>query len=123
MDLYYAETLRKSELQQSRNEQPLTPITAQLIGSHRCESLGIVATGHAPVLNLCRSLLAAGLNPDQALHVYRNGTLALRVKSLRTGARLTVKEPDRGRAHFSKWMAFAASPVASPMRKNGAGVS
>jgi hypothetical protein len=119
MDLQYWNRPRKRELRHtSRSEQPPI-ITAHLTGSHHCEALGIVATGNAPVLNLCRSLLAAGLNPDQALHVYRAGTLALQVKSLRAGARLAVTEPDHGRAHFSKWKAFSPSPVASPMRKIG----
>jgi hypothetical protein len=47
-------------------------------------------------------------------------TLALRVRSLREGGRLTVKEPDRRRIHFAPWNGLPASPVPSPMRKNGA---
>src|SRR5262249_23468274 len=84
MQLQYVTSLRKHELRRKgRIEQPLTPIAAELIGSHGCESLGSVGKGNSPVLSLCRSLLAAGFNPDQALDVYPPGTPALRVKSLR----------------------------------------
>jgi hypothetical protein len=128
MQLQYGTRLRKYELRRKgRIEQRLTPIAAELIGSHCCEPLGFVGKGNSPVLSLCRSLLAAGLNPDQALDVYRAGTLALRVKSLRAGARLRVKEPEHGRVHFCEWMPFpssqvpSSSPVALPMRKNGRG--
>jgi hypothetical protein len=124
MQLQYVTSLRKHELRRKgRIEQPLTPIAAELIGSHCCESLGSVGKGNSPLLSLCRSLLAAGFNPDQALDVYRAGTPALRVKSLRAGARQRVKEPDHGRAHFCKWMpieslAPSPCPVALPIRKN-----
>ena len=92
MSLQYGTLSRKRELPRptvSRDEQPHI-ITAQLSDSHRCKSLGIVAAGNTPVLSLCRSLLAAGLNADLALHIYRTGTLALRVKSseLMAGASL-----------------------------------
>jgi hypothetical protein len=124
MQLQYGTSFCKHELQRRcRSEQLLTPIAAELIVSHCCESLGSVGKGNRPVLSLCRSLLAAGFNPDQALDVYRAGTPALRVKSLRAGARQRVKEPDHGRAHFCKWMpieslAPSPCPVALPIRKN-----
>lgn len=74
---------------------PKATISATLAGSDRCEAAGITVTGATPVLKLCRSLIAAGLDPDRALHVFRGAKLALRIRSLREGARLTVKEPDR----------------------------
>jgi hypothetical protein len=36
-----------------------------------------VARGHAPVLGLCRALLAAGYDPRRPLHAYRGDTVAL----------------------------------------------
>jgi hypothetical protein len=90
-------------------------ITAELTGSDKCSAAGITATGNAPALALCRQLLAAGLDPDQALEVYRGTTLALRVRSIGEGARLTVKEPDRGRPHLAQWHAFSPSPVEPPI--------
>src|SRR5262245_37827483 len=65
-------------------------VVAHLNGSSTCTGAGITATGAAPVLALCRQLLAAGLDPNTALEVYRASTLALRVRSLRDGARLRV---------------------------------
>jgi hypothetical protein len=82
-----------------------------LIGSDRCCALGIGVTGHAPVLGLCRALIAAGHDPDRALHVYRGKMLALLVRSICEGARLRVathgigfeRLPDAQEAHrFAK---------------------
>jgi hypothetical protein len=50
------------------------PLRAEL-GSNTCTAVDIQVRGTAPVLALCRQLLAAGLDPDQALAVYRSGTL------------------------------------------------
>jgi len=88
-------------------------LRADLIGSNTCSANGITAHGAAPVLILCRQLLAAGLDPDQALHVFRGATLALRVRSIGEAAGLEIggdgtsfrprREPD----------------AAPPMRKSG----
>ena len=94
-------------------------VTATLAGSDRCEADGIAIRGAAPVLKLCRSLIAAGLDPDRALHVFRGAKLALRIRSLRDGARLTVKEPDRGRVHFAPWHGLPSSPGAAAARNSG----
>jgi hypothetical protein len=93
----------------------LTPVHAEFSGSDTCTAAGITVTANAPALALCRQLLAAGLDPDRALEVFRNGTLALRIRSIGEGARLTVKEPDRGRPHFAKWKAWPPSPAAPPI--------
>src|SRR5437763_14951630 len=62
------------------------PIRATLIGSDRCEVDNIVARGHAPVLGLCRNLLAAGYDPHRPLHAYRGDTAALKIRSIRERA-------------------------------------
>jgi len=80
---------------------PRNSIVAHLHGSNTCTGAGIAASGATPVLVLCRQLLAAGLDPDTALEVYRASTLALRVRSLREGARLTVKTAGNGRPIFA----------------------
>jgi hypothetical protein len=95
--LICADTIRKR--QHSRTRQP-TPISAQLIGSHQCEALGIVAKGYAPVLTLCRELIAAGVNPDSAVAVHRNGVLSLQIRSLREGAKLAVEDDKNGTPRF-----------------------
>jgi hypothetical protein len=92
--------------------QQLT-IHAELSGSDRCTALGIEARGAAPVLALCRELLAAGLDPDAAVEAYRAGTLALRVRSIGEGARLELNAKGTG---------FVVQAVrrASPVRQTGA---
>src|SRR5260221_8501408 len=87
-----------SRAQHSKNQ---TPILAELIDSSQCQAEGLVARGHAPVLMLCRQLLAAGFDPDTPLETYRGTTLCLRVRTIRAGAALTVKESTRdGRPRF-----------------------
>jgi len=78
----------------------LQVLRADLIGSNICTSAGITAHKPVPVLALCRQLLAAGLDPDRALEVYRGATLALHIRTLAEGARLTVKDDNRGVPRF-----------------------
>jgi hypothetical protein len=112
--LEHAEDFRK------RKPSRQQTIPAQLIGSHQCEALGVVANGYAPALVLCRELLAAGANPDAALAVYRNGVVSLRIRSLRKGARLTVEDNENGTPKFR--LARPARRGAAPTaRKNGSG--
>ena len=91
------------------------PVIAKLSGNGTCSATGFKVTGHAPVLALCRELIAAGLDPDQALEVYRGAILALRVRSIAAGARLTVEDDSRGTPRFRPWRGGAASLV----RQNG----
>jgi hypothetical protein len=67
------------------------PIRAELIGSDRCEAEGITACGYAPVLQLCRELVAAGFNPACPLEAWRGETLCLRIRG-----RLTVADDRHG---------------------------
>src|SRR5262245_44278370 len=93
----------------------LPPVHAQLIGSSTCAAAGITATSPAPVLTLCRQLLAAGMHPDRALEVYRGDMLALLVRSIGEAAKLTVRESTRdGRPRF----ASLSSDGSAPMRKS-----
>jgi hypothetical protein len=67
---------------------------------------------------LCRLLLAAGTAPDAPLECFRNGTLALRVKSIRIGATLTVRETTTDGPRFVRWQAWPARAVKPPVRQN-----
>jgi hypothetical protein len=78
-------------------------LRAELAGDSFCSIGDIVASGRTPVLALCRSLLAAGLDPDAALHVFRGATLALKVRSIREGAVLTVSEETNRSPRFKPW--------------------
>jgi len=78
-------------------------------------ALGITGTGAAPVLLLCRQLIAAGFDADRPLTVYRGATLALYVRGIGEAARRTVRESTRdGRPRF----ASLSSDGSAPMRKS-----
>ena len=92
-------------------------IRATLIGSNRCEAEGLSARGYAPVLELCRELVAAGFNPACSLEAWRGGTLCLRVRSIGEGARLTVADDGHGTPRLRRRQKrplghVAGSPVA-----------
>jgi Fe2+ transport system protein FeoA len=84
----------RKHLVTSKNDCP--PVRAELIRSDTCAAVGISVRGTSPVLALCRSLLSAGLNPDSSLEVFRNGILAVRVRSIREGAALEISAKGVG---------------------------
>jgi hypothetical protein len=73
-----------SQILKATPNPPLSPnqeiIRAELTGSETCSAAGITVKAYAPVLVLCRELLAAGVDPDRAMHVYRGAMLSLRVR-------------------------------------------
>jgi hypothetical protein len=87
-------SLANSQAQRSRT------LAAELTGSDTCAAGGITVTAYAPVLALCRSLRAAGIDPDTALDVHRGATLALRIRSIGEAAGLTVRDDNRGTPRF-----------------------
>jgi hypothetical protein len=102
------------------------PIRATLTGSDRCEAEGTSAHGHAPVLELCRELIAAGFNPASPLEAWRGQTLCLRVRSIGEGARLTVTGDRHGtprlRLRQERPQGYVAgSPVAQTADGQGLG--
>jgi hypothetical protein len=88
-------------------------IRAEIVGKDRASALDVEVRASAPVLSLCRELLAAGLDPYAAVEAYRAGTLALRMRSIGEGARLELNAKGAG---------FVVQAVrrASPVRQNGA---
>jgi hypothetical protein len=103
----------------ARNIQPKQQhVIAELVGddSCRCQEIDAAVTANAPVLAMCRQLLTTGIDPDTALSVYRRGVLALKVRSIREGARLTVKTAGNGTPIFTLddgYKGAAAPPVRS----------
>lgn len=65
-------------------------IRAIIEGAERCTALGQQVRASAPILALCRELIAAGYDPSRLLHAYRDGLLVLRVRSIGEAARLRV---------------------------------
>ena len=84
----------------SKTESRRNRLRAELTGENTCSAAGITATGRAPALAMCRQLLAAGLDPDYALDVYRAGILALRIRSIAAGALFDVRDDKRGVPRF-----------------------
>jgi hypothetical protein len=82
------------------------PLRADLFGANIARCAGISVSGSSPVLTLCRRLVAAGHDPSLSLHVYRGATLALRVRSLGEGAKLTVSETRKHGPRFAEWVPF-----------------
>jgi hypothetical protein len=78
----------------------MTTVIAKLIKDDTAQAGDVFCRGRSPVFALCRSLFAAGADPGSRLECYRGTTLALVVKSIGRGAKLIVKEPDRGRIHI-----------------------
>ena len=73
--------LGRQVIAEANRQQRFTqaPIRATLIGSNRCEAEGLSARGYAPVLDLCRELVAAGYNPAcSARSMARRDTLSAR---------------------------------------------
>ena len=78
-------------------------VHADLIGSDKCVAEGVSARGAAPVLALCRLLVRAGYDPRRPLHAYRDEVLALVVRSIGAGARVTVENDRHGRPRLRRW--------------------
>jgi hypothetical protein len=89
-------------------------LRCELVGSDQAIAGDIVASG---ALELCRRLLAAGANPAAELVCFRNGTLALRIKSIGAGARLTVRETSKDGPRFATWRPFPTARSRRPCVK------
>jgi hypothetical protein len=55
---------------------------------------GHATGGNAPILNLCRLLIADNEDPRSPMMVWRGATIALKIRSIGEGARLGVREGD-----------------------------
>jgi hypothetical protein len=65
-------------------------LRAELTGHNTCECAGITVKAEFPIIGMCRRLLDAGVDPGTRLECYRNGTLAISVKTIGGGALITV---------------------------------
>jgi hypothetical protein len=92
------------------------PILAQIVGDDSCAAEGFTATGHAPILALCRKLIEASFDPRRPLHAYRGTMLCLTVRSLREGAALAVKTGGNGSPIFAPVEGAEASPTRLPVK-------
>jgi hypothetical protein len=99
-------------------------IRGDLIGSNQASAAGIVATGHAPVLRLCRALVEAGHDPALSLEIYRGNTVCLRIRSLAEGAAMAVRDNAQGRPRFVRFVQDGQETCAAapPIAPNGRGL-
>jgi hypothetical protein len=93
-------------------------ITATLIGSDTAKAGDIVCRGRSPVFGLCRALLAAGSDPNSKLSCFRGDVLALTIKTIGIGAKLTIKENDWVGPKVVPYEPFSRDRVEPPMRLN-----
>lgn len=87
----------------------ITAIIAILSGIDTIVALGVETVSKTPILTLCAELVAAGINPESPLAVYRDEKLVLTVKSIGEAAHLVITGKGAG---------FAVR-TAPPVRKNG----
>ena len=95
-----------------------TVIVAQLIGQDRAQADDIVVRSRSPVFALCRALLAAGANPNSKLECFRGSVLALTVKTVGIGAKLTIKENDWVGPKVVPYEPFSRDRVGRYVRQN-----
>lgn len=88
------------------------PIYGEIVGSDYCEAEGIAVRSPAPILELCRQLIAAGYDPARRLLAYRADTLCLVVRTIGEAADLEVNSRGVG------FTPYRAVRTASPVRAN-----
>ena len=93
-------------------------ITAALIGADTAQAGDISRRGKSPVFALCRALLAAGANPNSRLECFRGSVLALTVKSVGIGAKLTIRETVTDGPRVVRWKPLQDRDVFVPVRQN-----
>jgi hypothetical protein len=97
-------------------------IRAVIIARDQCEALGHKVRAAAPLLALCRELIEAGHDPACQLRAYRDGVLALRVRSIGEAAQLSIRGDGVG-FRCGAEMAQAShsmSPLRRPSHDHGA---
>jgi hypothetical protein len=92
-------------------------IRVELVGADVATAGGITVRARAPVLELCRRLVAAGYNPGLYLEAYRGETLCLCVATIGRAAGLTVDESSSCR--FARFRPTRTPDSASPIRSPG----
>src|SRR5690349_1956767 len=105
-----ARNIRKT----GKRSTAISAVRAELIGANTATALDVEANGPSPVVTLCGDFLRGGHDPAMSLHAYRGNTLALKVRSIGEGARLTVEANPIGKPVFRRWRDRAESNGAAP---------
>jgi len=106
--------------QKNLSDHPIQTAIRAEIGSGRCSTLGMTARSTAPVLALCRALVAGGQDANRPLRAYRGDVFCLRVRSIGQAAQLTVEDDRHGRLRLRRWRnrarRYGAAPLARQIR-------
>jgi hypothetical protein len=89
-------------------------ISAQLVNSDTAVAGNVAGFGSCPVFDLCRKLIARGFDPALPLIAYRNGTLALRIRSIGQAAQLSVRPDGVGFMAFRPGLSARAKTERAP---------
>ena len=93
-------------------------IIAQLIGHDRARAGDVVVRSRTPVFALCRAFLASGANPNSKLECFRGSVLALTVRTIGIGAKLTIRETVTDGPRVVRWKPLQDRDVFAPVRQN-----
>jgi hypothetical protein len=91
-------------------------LRAELIGDYTCAGQSMTVRAKAPVLTLCRLLLAQGYDPTTTLDVYRGNTVCLRVRSIGEGSGLTVENSRFRRVASAAGTAKRSGSTLKPLK-------
>ena len=95
-----------------------TVVRANLLGDDTALAGNVISRGKSPIFHLCRKLIAAGVDPDSPLECFRNGNLAIRVRTIRAGALLTTREDGTRGPEVVRWKGFFRDDVKRHIRSN-----
>jgi hypothetical protein len=93
-------------------------IRCELTGSDKAQAGDLAARGTSPIFNLCRLLVAAGADPGEPLECFRDGKLALLIKSIGSGAGLTIRETETEGPRVVRWKAWPSREATPFVRRN-----
>jgi hypothetical protein len=105
-------TLPKSPKQEVRT------LRGDLIGCDLIVVDRLSVCSDTPILDACRKLVELGVNPRIDLHCFRNGRLAVTVRSIGEGARLEIN--GNGIGFTVRRRVVTASPVRNPKQSGNA---
>jgi hypothetical protein len=99
------------------NRHSARALRADLVDAHTIVCAGFAScAGSSPVLDLCRRLIAAGIDPATPLEAYRGDTLCLYVRTIAEAAGFEINGDGNGFRPLRK------PDAAPPMRENGGAV-
>jgi hypothetical protein len=97
--------------------RPVLQLRCELVGTDEVTFAGLTAPG---AFDLCRQLVARGVDPTAELLCFRDGHIALRIRSIGAGSQMTVRESASDGPRFAAWKPFPGARSARPFVKTSA---